>query len=64
MHQLSIQRLGRVLYTGDTPSDPGEQCMILFRAIEVCSPRIPREGFDPLVERQDISNRLPNSVPV
>ena len=64
MHQLSIQRLGRVLYIGDTPSGPGEQCRILLRAIEVCSPGIPRKGFDALLERRDVSNRLPKVVPV
>ena len=64
MRRSSKQRLGRVLYIGDTPSGPGEQRMILLRAIEVCSPDIPREGFDALLERQDVSNRLHNAVPV
>ena len=38
--------------------------MILLRAIEVCSSGIPREGFVALLERQDVSNRLHNAVPV
>ena len=37
---------------------------MLLGAIEVRSPGIAREGFDALLERQDVSNHLPNAVRV
>ena len=41
---------------------PEEQSVISLRTIKVCSPGIAREGFDALLERQDVPDHLPDTV--
>ena len=43
---------------------PEEQRVILLCAIKVCPPGVTREGFDTLLERQDVPDHLPNTVRV
>ena len=43
---------------------PEEQSVIFLRTIKVCSPSIAREGFDTLLERQDVPDHLPDPIRV
>jgi hypothetical protein len=43
---------------------PEEQSVISFRTVKVYSPGIAREGFDTLLEGQDVPDHLPDPVRV
>ena len=58
-------RSKRILYVKGTYRwSPEEQSVISLRTIKVCSPGIACEGFDTLLERQDVPDHLPDTVRV
>jgi len=60
----SGHRSKRILHKDTYRRSPEEQSVISLRTIKVCSPSIAREGFDTLLERQDVPDHLPDTVRV